>query len=242
MELPPLPRFMTKHPSSEREAGMVISDEELSKKPCARVHALRVGVVLRRYELGAVAAKKGEQKVRHGREAAEVLLEAQLPAQEDVEEALEARGVLGEDAHLGHNAFHDHWVPLRKVRWRLVLQAVQSDDELNHRRHVLGICPALVEDLLELSFAREARRLERFAQEAPDVLKTGGDGKPERLGVGAGFQALSHVLPVAPIYLAIVGALAAVLREECKLPELVRDSRGCRAAHGFGTDSSPAWA
>ena len=182
---------------------------------------------------------KGATWSRGCRCTVEVLLEAQLPAQE---EALEARGVLGEDAHLKHNAFHDHWVPLRKVRWRLVLQAVQSDDELNHRRHVLGICPALVEDLLELSFAREARRLERFAQEAPDVLKTGGDGKPERLGVGAGFQALSHVLPVAPIYLAIVGALAAVLREECKLPELVRDSRGCRAAHGFGTDSSPAWA
>ena len=52
---------------------MVISDEELSKKPCARVHALRVGVVLRRYELGAVAAKEGEQKVRHGREAVDVL-------------------------------------------------------------------------------------------------------------------------------------------------------------------------
>ena len=37
-------------------------------------HALRVGVVLGRCEPSAVSAKKDEKQVRHGREAAEVLL------------------------------------------------------------------------------------------------------------------------------------------------------------------------
>ena len=138
-------------------------------------HALRVGVVLRRHEVGAVAAEENQQQVRHGREAVEVRLEAQLLAQE---EALEARRVLGQDAHLAQDARHDRRVPLRKVRWCLVLEAMQCDNELDHRWHVLGVCPALVENLPKLRFAREAGILDELAEEAPDVLKIGRDGEP----------------------------------------------------------------
>ena len=44
-------------------------------------------------------------------------------------------------------------------------------DELGHRLHVLGVCPALVEHFLELGLSREAGLLDDAAQVGPNVLE-----------------------------------------------------------------------
>ena len=65
-------------------------------------------------------------------------------------------------------------------------------DEPDHRWHVLGVCPALVEHFLEPGLSREAILLDDAAQVGPNALAPEREPEPPPGAVGVG-QRGAHV-------------------------------------------------